>query len=716
MRHFYFLLSILFSFSTFEIQAQQSKTDSLTTLLPTLSENKDRVEVLHQLMLSHIRSDKTKAAAYGQEGLELGKRIGYQLGTATLHKDLGVLHIMSFQYDSTWHYYQLAKEGFGSLLNSSKADQKKLAEKGYAGTIGNIGTWFYYQSEPDSAIYYHRKAIELSTQFDLPNVKANSLNLLGILYINRGYYDLALKNYLEALKNFESMDNIEGISRIYQEIGNIHLRYKEEPQKALYYYKKSLVIKKEINSSSGLAWALNFCGNAFMFLEKYDSSAYYINKSLEIAREQKIKRLIVDNYSILNVIDRKKDVPTQAAISRSLEMKQIAKEINYPEGEYTGYSNMGWVYTKSGKYSKAIQSYEKSIELAKEQDDILNLELYYSRLYNIYTNGKKDPIKALSALENQFLYKDSLRSLDRTRQIEQLSIQYETEQKEKEIAILEKDNALAAVEIQLRKNQTLTIALGALGLLLLVVFLYYRFRYIRKINEELDRLNATKDRLFAIISHDLRGAVSAFQNIGQIISFHLKKGNYERLERVASQVDKSANNLNNLLDNLLQWSVSQIEGVELKPTRLYISKSVEEIVELFEENAAAKGIQLQSFIGMDLQAIADENSLHLVLRNLVSNAIKFTSEGDKIEIHAKENDHFVELNISDTGTGIPEEKMARIFQIDSKTSSKGTSGERGTGLGLALCKEFVERNGGSIELQSTFGEGTVCRFRLPKAV
>ena len=276
-------------------------------------------------------------------------------------------------------------------------------------------------------------------------MKANSLNILGILYINRGYYDLALKNYLEALQNFESMDNIEGISRIYQEIGNIHLRYKEEYQKALDCYKKSLAIKKEINSPSGLAWAYNFCGNAFMFLEKYDSSVYYINKSLDIAREQKVKRLIIDNYSILNVIDRKKDAPTQAALSRSLEMKQIAKEINYPQGEYAGYSQMGWVYTKLGQYSKAIQSYEKSIEMAKEQDDILNLEIYYGKLYRIYTGGKKDPIKALAALENQFLYKDSLRSIDRTQQIEQLSIQYETEQKEKEIVILEKDNALAAV-------------------------------------------------------------------------------------------------------------------------------------------------------------------------------------------------------------------------------------------------------------------------------
>ena len=130
MRHFCFLLSILLSFPMLEIQAQQSEIDSLTTLLPSLGENENRVEVLHQLMLSHIRSDKTKAATYGREGLELGKKIGYKLGTATLHKDLGVLHIMSFQYDSTWHYYKLAKEGFASLLNSSNVDQKKAGRKG----------------------------------------------------------------------------------------------------------------------------------------------------------------------------------------------------------------------------------------------------------------------------------------------------------------------------------------------------------------------------------------------------------------------------------------------------------------------------------------------------------------------------------------------------------------------------------------------------------
>jgi signal transduction histidine kinase len=262
----------------------------------------------------------------------------------------------------------------------------------------------------------------------------------------------------------------------------------------------------------------------------------------------------------------------------------------------------------------------------------------------------------------------------------------------------------------------MTAALGALGLLLLAGFLYFRFRYVRKVNEELDRLNTTKDRLFAIVSHDLRGSISAFQNIGQIINFHLKKGNYDRLGVVANQVDKSANNLNNLLDNLLQWSLSQLEGVDLNPTKLNVRRSVDDIVELFEQNAAAKGTNLQSFIKEDLQAIVDENSLHLVLRNLVSNAIKYTSEGDKIEIHGVENDKFVELSIKDTGTGIPQEKMARIFQIDSKTSSKGTSGERGTGLGLALCKEFVERNGGTIELKSVFGEGTVCQFRLPKAI
>lgn len=713
------ILTLIFSFSFLEIHAQKSEElDSLTNLLPTLSDSEEKVKVLSRLMILNIKSDKKMAFSYGYEGISLGKKIDFKMGIATLYKDVGVIHAMSSQLDSSRYYYELALNQFGELLDLDTQDeeQKQLAAKGYTGALGNLGNWFYFQSDLDSCIYYHRKTLELCDQYDLPNVKANSLNVLGVILIKQGKYDLALDNNLEALTNYQKLENLDGISRIYMEIGNINLSYKKDFQTAADYFRKAAAIKKEIDNELGVGVAYSGLANAFLFMGQVDSSAHYIDISIELAKKHGDKRLLIDDYLVKHALDEKLGEATKNGIANSLKMIQLSKEINYTYGEYSGYGKLGISHKRAGNHKMAVSAFEKGIEMTKSVNDIQKMEIYYGNLYEIYKSKLNNPQKALYALEKQFFYKDSLRSIDRTRQVEQLSVQFETEQKEKEIAVLEKDKALTAVEIQQGKNRILTFGIGALGLLLLSGFLYYRFRYVRKVNEELDRLNTTKDRLFAIVSHDLRGAVSAFQNIGQIINFHLRKGNYERLGAVALQVDKSANNLNNLLDNLLQWSVSQLDGVDINPTKLNVRKSVGDIVELFEQNASVKGTELKSFIKDDLQAIVDENSLHLILRNLVSNAIKFTSEGDQIEIHGSETDNFVELTVKDTGIGIPSEKMARIFQIDSKTSSKGTSGERGTGLGLALCKEFVERNGGSIELNSTFGEGTVCLFRLPKAV
>lgn len=710
------ILTLILFFSFYRIYAQKSiEIDSLTNVLSTIEDNDEKVKVLNRLMVLNRGASNEKAFSYGYQALALARKIDAPMEIATLCKDLGVLHVMISQLDSSRHYYNLSLDQYAKILEGKDKEQKEQAAKGYIGVTGNLGNWFFYKSMLDSSIYYHQKTIELSDNFNMPKMKGHSYHTLGVIHLNQGKYEIALDYYLEALANYQEFEDLNGASRVYSGIGNIHLIYTKKYDKALEYFKETAIIKKKIDGT-GLGTVYNRLGVTYTHLNQLDSASYYINESMTLAKQQGNKRLIVDNYSAQFLLGTHTDISAEEGIANSLEMIQLSTEINYPEGVHNGYGNLAESYQRAGNYGKAASTFEKAISMAKERGDIRVIENHYGNLYKIYKTNLKDSKKALAALENQFFYKDSLRTLDRTQQVEQLTIQFETEQKEKEIALLEKDKAVATAEIQQRKNQTMTAALGALGLLLLAGFLYFRFRYVRKVNEELDRLNTTKDRLFAIVSHDLRGSISAFQNIGQIINFHLKKGNYDRLGVVANQVDKSANNLNNLLDNLLQWSLSQLEGVDLNPTKLNVRRSVDDIVELFEQNAAAKGTNLQSFIKEDLQAIVDENSLHLVLRNLVSNAIKFTSEGDKIEIHGVENDKFVELSIKDTGTGIPQEKMARIFQIDSKTSSKGTSGERGTGLGLALCKEFVERNGGTIELKSVLGEGTVCQFRLPKAI
>lgn len=355
---------------------------------------------------------------------------------------------------------------------------------------------------------------------------------------------------------------------------------------------------------------------------------------------------------------------------------------------------------------------QRGLEMARQVGKVKSEQVALAALADFYEKNNQSALAA-PLLRELLVLNDSLYTSDRTAIIAEVTTQYETEKKEQENALLKAQNDL----ISQQKNNLL-IAAGVLALLLAgMAWLYFQMRQAKaKIDEqakELARLNTTKDRLFAIISHDLRSEISAFTSLGKIFNFHLGKGNLERLQELTTQVNRSANNLSTLLDNLLQWSVSQLEGISLQPQRLNLHQQANEIVELFSQHAASKGIELKNEIAPDLQAIADENSLQLIFRNLVSNALKFTGEGGKVRISGTQQNGQIQLSVADTGQGIPPEKIANIFDLDRKGSSKGTDGERGTGLGLALSKEFVERNGGAISIESTIGEGTVCRFSLP---
>ncbi len=355
---------------------------------------------------------------------------------------------------------------------------------------------------------------------------------------------------------------------------------------------------------------------------------------------------------------------------------------------------------------------QRGLEMARQVGKLQSEKIALSALADFYEKNNQ-PARATPLLRELLVLSDSLFAKDRTAIIAELNTQYETEKKEQENALLKTQNDL----ISQQKNNLL-LAAGVLAVLLAgMAWLYFQMRQAKaKIDEqakELSQLNATKDRLFAIISHDLRSEISAFTSLGKIFNFHLGKGNLERLQELSTQVNRSANNLSTLLDNLLQWSVSQLEGISLNPQPLNLRQQTEEVIGLFEQHAQAKGIALENETEPDLQAIADENSLQLILRNLVSNALKFTDEGGVVRISSTQQNGQVRLSVTDTGLGIPADKINTLFTLNRQGSSKGTDGERGTGLGLALTKEFVERNGGGVTIESEVGKGTVCNITLP---
>ncbi|MCU0390865.1 MAG: HAMP domain-containing histidine kinase, partial [Thermoflexibacter sp.] len=229
----------------------------------------------------------------------------------------------------------------------------------------------------------------------------------------------------------------------------------------------------------------------------------------------------------------------------------------------------------------------------------------------------------------------------------------------------------------------------------------------------LSKLNSVKDKMFSIISHDLRSPLNSMLGFFTVLEMQSDAFSPEETQQFSQETQKSVKRLLNLLDNLLQWSMSQTDEIEFKPEILNLNEIVAENLALYADAAERKKIRLNSQI-IDNQLVrADENMLNFIIRNLLSNAIKFSNADSEIKIAVTSEPNYQLISIIDQGVGMSAEQASKIFDAQEHTSTIGTQAEKGTGLGLPLCKSFVECNGGQIWAMSEVGKGTTFSFRLP---
>ena len=238
---------------------------------------------------------------------------------------------------------------------------------------------------------------------------------------------------------------------------------------------------------------------------------------------------------------------------------------------------------------------------------------------------------------------------------------------------------------------------------------------IHKQRAQLMELNVTKDKFFSIIAHDLKNPFNVILAYSKELLKNHKKYDNEKREQLIKSVNNNANNAYKLLENLLTWSQSQNGVIKYLPNKIHLKILIFEIMFNLKEQADKKNIQVLDDISENELIYADGNMTAIVLRNLISNAIKFTANGGNIVISSEfqENSNFLEISVKDSGVGISKNKINDLFSIDKNTSTKGTENEKGTGLGLLLCKEFAERNGGKIWVESEVGKGSNFKFTVP---
>ncbi len=239
---------------------------------------------------------------------------------------------------------------------------------------------------------------------------------------------------------------------------------------------------------------------------------------------------------------------------------------------------------------------------------------------------------------------------------------------------------------------------------------------LNKTNKELKELNATKDKFFSIVAHDLRSPFQTLLNYSKLLATEIETLSQKEIIKFSKGLNQNLNNLYGLLENLLNWSMLQRDMLSFKQENLNLNSTVNKMVEVLNHNSLDKDISVSNQIDTGISVYADANMLRSIIQNLIMNAIKFTPEGGKINISAENKNNFVEVSVSDTGVGISPAKSSNLFEFGSINTTDGTTGEKGTGLGLPLCKEFVERNEGKIWIESEHGKGSKFIFTLRKAI
>ncbi|MCU7494611.1 MAG: PAS domain S-box protein [Ignavibacteria bacterium] len=243
--------------------------------------------------------------------------------------------------------------------------------------------------------------------------------------------------------------------------------------------------------------------------------------------------------------------------------------------------------------------------------------------------------------------------------------------------------------------------------------MFQNVTHMKNIERELKEINSSKDKFFSIISHDLKNPFSSLLGFSEFLASDFEQLSAEEVKTFAHNIHKSAKSVFDLLENLLQWSRLQTGGMEYSPVRFNIRELADDIFNIYEISAVKKKISLNMDIEGIVEVYADKNMIETVLRNLVSNAIKFTRPGGEVTISACSTDSKAMVCVKDTGVGISAEKQKKLFSIGEKLTTPGTDRERGTGLGLIISKEFIEKNHGTLEVQSEPEEGSEFRFTLP---
>lgn len=601
---------------------------------------------------------------------------------------------------------------FGQKQEVSDSLKKIVRELDAKNQLEVISEIIRHEKNRDSIIVYSNRLLELANDLNVDDTKYFhwAYNMLASAYQELGELDRSLE-YHHLSVTYAVDDQQRAVS--YSNIGSVYQNNKDYAN-ALAHYKKAIKLFDQIQDSLRLGTTFISIGYAYYLIDHLDSASYFLSGAKDIYTNLDIQykdyywSYAAGNLALVKAKQGQIDESEQALDTAIAILEKYGDAYAISEYEI----ELAKIYLAKGDRKRALQFALSGTQLAKENGYKKFIRDGSELLSQFYANNN-DFKKAFGYQSDFMAYNDSLVNADLVRKLANQRTEFEVGQKQAEVDLLTAEK---------RTQRIITVAIGAFAFILVVlaaiIYKYYRSkarinRILADQKAELERLNSTKDKFFSIISHDLRSPVAGFHGISQMIKMMVQTKQTDQLLEMTEHIDESVDQLSKLLDNLLNWAMQQQGHIPNVPEKLNLKEMTDDLVRTLSNMAEGKSIELVADVPDSVELWSDKNTTMTILRNLVSNALKFTPEGGEVGIRASEENGLAKIKVYDTGVGMPKDKLKKLFQLQDKKSTYGTSGEKGLGLGLQLVHEFMEMNNGKIEVDSEEGKGTTFTLWLP---
>ncbi|NTW23089.1 MAG: tetratricopeptide repeat protein [Lentimicrobium sp.] len=713
MRWISFII-VLFFLPSFNGFSQDERIiDSIEKILPS-SKGNLRVDLLNQLAWELKYIDPRRTFSLAEEAFQLAEKSDYNLGIALSFRNKAGVRIVEGDFTAAEPYAKQA------LLFIEKTDN--FYQKGKI--LNLLAIISREKMSFKQALSYQNQALAIFRNLKDTAEIAGNLNNLGLIYDKLRNKEEALKLYLEVFDVEQKRGNLTGVARTSNNIGTLYEDIGMY-EKAIELFQLGIEVSGSINNKQFEAANYHSLGNVYLKSNQPEKAITAYNKAASINKEQGFADFLANNYFQIAATNER-----LGRFSVSLEFYRKAAAIfDSLSGRRDYISAINGISVqerKLGNYREALKIALKALALSDSINDFEIRGNVYQNLYRIYAETG-NPALALKYLEKSNETSDSLQLTNNIRLLKEIETRYEVEKMESDNQkLLEESNLKSSI---IRFQRQITIALVVIFVIILVtaILLLRSRRKLSKVNFmlneinkeielkaiELTQANATKDRLFSIIAHDIRNPFSALLNFSELLEEEIETADKETLKFYSENIHLAAVNTFNLLDNLLYWSKSQRGAIEINKEPVDLSLLIKEVFKTAQAGATEKSVTFESKVLPDTSVVVDKTLTRIIIGNLVGNAVKFNNTGGSVVVDSSVLDNRIEISVTDTGPGIDPSLINSIFDKEESMPHGSTGKKNGTGLGLVLCRDFVRKMGGNISVESKKGEGSVFKFWLP---